>query len=175
MRACDRREDDPREELLREELWREEVLPEDALREEAPREDLTELLPALADLDAPLLLEALLLLEPLVFLELPVEPLLDLLLPDRTFAEDDVHSMNVKNCSCVTCRWILMAWESPFPVYSCAMNSPAAQDANNGGKFPLNILLLLRVATCALWLDRSNDSTLKCRQALWPQSALSGT
>jgi hypothetical protein len=89
MRACDRREDDPREELLREELWREEVLPEDALREEAPREDLTELLPALADLDAPLLLEALLLLEPLVFLELPVEPLLDLLLPDRTFAEDD--------------------------------------------------------------------------------------
>jgi hypothetical protein len=89
MRACDRREDDPREELLREELWREEVLPEDALREEAPREDLTELLPALADLDAPLLLEALLLLEPLGFLELPVEPLLDLLLPDRAFAEDD--------------------------------------------------------------------------------------
>jgi hypothetical protein len=78
-----------REEDVREELPREEVLPEDALREEAPREDLTELLPALADLDAPLLLEALLLLEPLGFLELPVEPLLDLLLPDRAFAEDD--------------------------------------------------------------------------------------
>jgi hypothetical protein len=94
MRACDRREDDPREELLREEVLREEprreeVLPEDALRGEAPREDLTELLLPLADLDAPLLLELLLLFEPLVLLELPVEPLLDLLLPDRTFAEDD--------------------------------------------------------------------------------------
>jgi hypothetical protein len=78
-----------REEDVREALPREEALPEESLRGEAPREDLTELLLPLADLDAPLLLELLLLFEPLVLLELPVEPLLDLLLPDRTFAEDD--------------------------------------------------------------------------------------
>jgi hypothetical protein len=66
-----------REEDVREELPREEALLE------ALREDLAELLLLLADLDAPLLLELLLLLE------LPVEPLFDLLLPDRAFAEDD--------------------------------------------------------------------------------------
>ena len=72
MRALDfdRRGDDVREELPREE----------ALLE---REDLAELLLLLADLDAPLLLE------PLLFVELPVEPLFDLLLPDRAFAEDE--------------------------------------------------------------------------------------
>ena len=73
MRALDfdRRGDDVREELPREE----------ALLE---REDLAELLLLLADLDAPLLLE------PLLFLELPVEPLFALLLfPDRAFAEDE--------------------------------------------------------------------------------------
>ena len=93
VRALDfeRREDD-----VREALPREEALPEEALREEAPRDDRDaaelflplELLP-LADLDAPLLLEALLLLVPLALLELPVEPLFDLLLPDRALAEDD--------------------------------------------------------------------------------------
>ena len=92
MRALDfeRREDDAREALPRE-----EVFPE-ALREEAPREDRdpaellvrVAMLP-IADLDAPLLLEVLLLLVPLALLELPVEPLFDLLLPDRAFAEDD--------------------------------------------------------------------------------------
>ena len=87
MRALDfeRRGDD-----VREALPREEALPEEPLREEAPREDRdpVELL-LLAGLDAPLLLEALLFLEPLALLELPVEPLFDLLLPDRAFAEDD--------------------------------------------------------------------------------------
>jgi hypothetical protein len=71
----DRRGDD-----VREELPREEVLLEEALREDRPSAE--RLLP-LADLDAPLLLE------PLLLLELPVEPLFDLLLPDRAFAEDD--------------------------------------------------------------------------------------
>jgi hypothetical protein len=87
VRALDieRRGDD-----VREALPREEALPEELLREEAPREDRdpVELL-LLADLDAPLLLEALLLLEPLALLELPVEPLFDLLLPDLAFADDD--------------------------------------------------------------------------------------
>ena len=87
MRALhfERRGDD-----VREALPREEALPEEPLREEAPREDRdpVELL-LLADLDAPLLLEALLLLEPLALLELLVEPLFDLLLPDRAFVEDD--------------------------------------------------------------------------------------
>jgi hypothetical protein len=59
----------------------EELPREEALLEEALREDLAELLP-FADLDASLLLELLLLLE------LPVEPLFDLLLPDRALAED---------------------------------------------------------------------------------------
>jgi hypothetical protein len=68
---------DRRGEDVREELPREEALLE------ALREDLAELLLLLADLDAPLLLE------PLLLLELPVEPLFDLLLPDRAFAEDD--------------------------------------------------------------------------------------
>jgi hypothetical protein len=67
-----------REEDVREELPREEALPEAALRE-----DLAELLLLLADLDASLLLE------PLLPLELRVESLFDLLLPDRAFAEDD--------------------------------------------------------------------------------------
>jgi hypothetical protein len=70
---------------VREALPREEALLEEPLREDR---DPVELL-LLADLDAPLLLEALLLLEPLALLELPVEPLFDLLLPDRAFAEDD--------------------------------------------------------------------------------------
>jgi len=91
VRALDfeRRGDD-----VREALPREEALPE-ALREEAPRADRdpVELLRVamlpLADLDAPLLLEALLLLVPLALLALPVEPLFDLLLPDRALAEDD--------------------------------------------------------------------------------------
>src|SRR5947209_7639130 len=63
----DRRGDDVREELPREE----------AVREEAPREDRdpADVLLPLADLDASLLLEVLLLLEPLVLLELPAEPL----------------------------------------------------------------------------------------------------
>jgi hypothetical protein len=70
---------------VREELPREEALLEEALREEAPREDRdpAELLLPLADLDVALLLE------PLLVLELPVEPLFDLLLPDRAFADDD--------------------------------------------------------------------------------------
>jgi hypothetical protein len=72
----DRRGDDVREELPREEV----LLEEEALREDRPSAE--RLLP-LADLDAPLLLE------PLLLLELPVEPLFDLLLPDRAFAEDD--------------------------------------------------------------------------------------
>lgn len=67
-----------REGDVREELPREEALPEAALRE-----DLAELLLLLADLDASLLLE------PLLPLELRVESLFDLLLPDRAFAEDD--------------------------------------------------------------------------------------
>jgi hypothetical protein len=71
----DRRGDD-----VREELRREEALPEEALR---VGRDSAERLLLLADLDAPLLLE------PLLLLELPVEPLFDLLLPDRAFAEDD--------------------------------------------------------------------------------------
>ena len=77
MRALDfdRRGDD-----VREELPREEALLEEALREDRPS---AELLLLLADLDAPLLLE------PLLFVELPVEPLFDLLLPDRAFAEDE--------------------------------------------------------------------------------------
>jgi hypothetical protein len=66
---------------------REDDLPEELPSEEALlealREDLAELLLVLADLDAPLLLE------PLLFVELPVEPLFDLLLPDRAFAEDE--------------------------------------------------------------------------------------
>jgi hypothetical protein len=62
---CDREEDVP-EELPREE----------ALLEEALREDMAELLLLFSDLDASLLLEPLL-------LELPVEPLFDLLLPDE--------------------------------------------------------------------------------------------
>ena len=68
-----------REGDVREELPREEALPEAALRE-----DLAELLLLLADLDASLLLE------PLLPLELRVESLFDsALLPDRAFAEDD--------------------------------------------------------------------------------------
>jgi hypothetical protein len=87
VRALDfeRREDD-----VREALPREEALPEEALRADRdPVELLRVAMLPLADLDAPLLLEVLLLLEPLVLLELPVKPLLDLLLPDRAFAEDD--------------------------------------------------------------------------------------
>jgi hypothetical protein len=61
-----------REEDVREELPREGALPEAALRE-----DLAELLLPLADLDASLPLE------PLLLLELRVEPLFELLLPDR--------------------------------------------------------------------------------------------
>jgi hypothetical protein len=72
----DRRGDDVREELPRKDAFLEE-----ALREDRPS---AELLLPLADLDAPLLLE------PLLFFELPVEPLFALLLfPDRAFAEDE--------------------------------------------------------------------------------------
>jgi hypothetical protein len=63
-----------REEDGREELPREGALPEEALLEDCDPADL--LLP-LADLDASLLLE------PLLLLELRVEPLFELLLPDR--------------------------------------------------------------------------------------------
>jgi hypothetical protein len=138
MRACDRREDDPREELLREEVLREEprreeVLPEDALREEAPREDLTELLLPLADLDAPLLLELLLLFEPLVLLELPVEPLLDLLLPDRAFVEDDRAPDEREALLFFDLPLDFDGMVSPFFLLHCAMKTPAPQDANSGG------------------------------------------
>lgn len=90
-RENDVREELPREEALPEEVLREEALRETPVREEAPRDgrDPVELRLALPDLVVSFLLEALLLLEPLLLLELPAEPLLDLLLPDRAFAEDD--------------------------------------------------------------------------------------
>ncbi len=140
VRALDfeRREDD-----VREALPREEALPEEPLREEAPRDDRDaaelflplELLP-LADLDAPLLLEALLLLEPLALLELPVEPLFDLLLPDRALAEDDRAPDEREE---LLLRDLLLDFdgmESPFFLLHCAMKPPAPQDANSGRQFP---------------------------------------
>ncbi len=116
----DRRGDD-----VREELPREEALLEEALREDRPS---AELLLPLADLDA------LLLLEPLLFLELPVDHF-SLCCCFRTvhLQRMSVGRTNVNYCSFVICCWILKASESPFPVYYCAMNTPAPQDANSIG------------------------------------------
>jgi hypothetical protein len=68
----------------REEDVREELPREGALSEAALREDLAELLLPLADLDASLLLK------PLLLLELRVEPLFELLLPDRAPVEREL-------------------------------------------------------------------------------------
>jgi hypothetical protein len=69
-----------REEDGREELPREGALPEEALLDCDP----ADLLLPLADLDASLLLE------PLLLLELRVEPLFELLLPDRAPVEREL-------------------------------------------------------------------------------------
>jgi hypothetical protein len=178
VRALDfeRRGDD-----VREELPREEALPEEPLREEAPRDDRdpvellrVAMLPP-ADLDAPLLLEVLLLLELLALLELPVEPLFDLVLPDRALAEDDRAPDEREELLLRDLPLDFDGMVSPFFLLHGAMKTPALQDANSGGNSVLNILQVLCVATCAVWLDRRSDSTLKCRQALWAQSPLSGT
>ncbi|MGC2744007.1 MAG: hypothetical protein WA672_12515 [Candidatus Angelobacter sp.] len=139
-------------------------MPEEVLREEAPREDRNpdELLLALPDLAVSLLLE------PLLVLELPVEPLFDLLLPDRAFAEDerapdereellfldlplDFEGMGISLFCLFLCD-----------EHLCVAGCQCVQ------QLLANILPLLCVAACAVWLDRSNDPTLKCRQAFWP-------
>jgi hypothetical protein len=130
----DRRGDD-----VREALPREEALPEEPLREEAPREDRdpAELL-LLADLDAPLLLEALLLLVPLAFLALPVEPLFDLL-PDLALAEDDRAPDEREELLLRDLPLDFDGMGISFFLLRCAMKTPAPQDANTGGnsrKYP---------------------------------------
>ena len=132
MRELDfeRRADDVREELPREEALPEEALPEEALREEAPpARDPAELLLPLADLDVALLLEVLLLLEPLALLELPVEPLFDLLLPDRAFADDDRAPDEREELLFLDLPLDFDGMEISFSFYSCAMNTFAPQDA----------------------------------------------
>lgn len=111
---------------MREELPREEALLEEALREEAPREDRdpAELLLPLADLDVALLLE------PLLVLELPVEPLFDLLLPDRAFVDDDRAPDEREELLFLDLPLDFDGMGISFSVYSCAMNTFAPQDAN---------------------------------------------
>ena len=111
-----------REDDLPEELPREEALLETALRE-----DLAEPLLLLADLDAAVLLELFL------PLELRAEPLFDLLLPDRARAEDD-RAPDEREL--LLFRDLLLDFEGmgfSFSVYSFAMNMPASQDANRRG------------------------------------------
>src|SRR4051794_2282925 len=115
------------------ELPREEALLEEALRED---DAAAERLLLLADLDAPLLLE------PLVLLELPVEPLFDLLLPDRAPDEREL----------LLFRDLLLDFEGmgiSFFLFLCD-ESARASGCQSQRQLPRNILPLLGIATCCV-------------------------